>query len=169
MEEDFEDISEDILAKEKKATEGLLPTKSRAVYDNEYKLFVGWKLKYALKIVNETVMMAYFQELVCFGVIVTYINIGEFVNFVPPLQSEKYAPNSLWKKYSILKSTLIVNDNVDISRFNRLLAFLKQRSKGYIPKKSKDLTAEQENLRIVIFISERTLPINVSCFVVIVW
>ena len=34
MEEDFEDISEDILAKEKKATEGLLPTKSRAVYDN---------------------------------------------------------------------------------------------------------------------------------------
>lgn len=66
MEEEFDDISEDILARAKKATEDLLPTKSRAIYDKEFKIFVDWKLRNAVKVVNETVMMAYFQELVCY-------------------------------------------------------------------------------------------------------
>ncbi|GLV40663.1 hypothetical protein CBL_04466 [Carabus blaptoides fortunei] len=59
------------------------------------------------------------------------------------LLSERYTPNSMWSKYSILKSTLLVNDNVDISRYKRLITFLKQRSKGYVPKKSKVLTGDQ--------------------------
>lgn len=49
----------------------------------------------------------------------------------------------MWTKYSFLKSTLIVNDNLDISRYNRLVSFLKQNSKGYVPKKSKVLTGDQ--------------------------
>lgn len=64
--EEENDISEDILARAKKATEDLLPTKSRAIYDKEYKIFVNWKLRNAVTVVNETVMIAYFQELVCY-------------------------------------------------------------------------------------------------------
>ncbi|XP_050295536.1 uncharacterized protein LOC126735541 [Anthonomus grandis grandis] len=64
--------------------------------------------------------MAYFQEL-----------------------SEKYSPNSLWTKYSTLRSTLMVYKNIDISQYHRLISFLKVRSKGYVPKKSKVLEGEQ--------------------------
>ncbi|KAJ3649834.1 hypothetical protein Zmor_021554 [Zophobas morio] len=65
-------------------------------------------------------MMAYFQDL-----------------------SEKYSPNSLWAKYSYLKATFLINENIDISIFKQLIAFLKQKSKGYSPKKSQVLTVEQ--------------------------
>lgn len=38
---------------------------------------------------------------------------------------------------------MIVQENINISYYNRLLAFLKQKAKGYVPKKSKVLTGEQ--------------------------
>lgn len=56
----------------------------------------------------------------------------------------------MWTKYSILKSTLIVNENNDISHFSRLISFLKIKSKGYAPKKSKVLEGDQ----VLTFISE---------------
>lgn len=43
----------------------------------------------------------------------------------------------------MLKSILIVNQNIDISNFSRLISFLKMKSKGYISKKSKVLEANQ--------------------------
>lgn len=49
----------------------------------------------------------------------------------------------MWQKYSILKSTLIVNMNTNIATYNRLVSFLKIKSKGYVPKKSKVLTGDQ--------------------------
>ncbi|XP_050298550.1 uncharacterized protein LOC126737616 [Anthonomus grandis grandis] len=64
--------------------------------------------------------MAYFQEL-----------------------SEKYSSNSLCTKYSTLRSTLMVHKNIDISQYHRLIFFLKVKSKGYVPKKSKVLEGEQ--------------------------
>lgn len=64
--EEFYDFPEDIMARAKKATENLLPKKSRASYDKEFNIFVNWKLKNAVTVVNETVMMAYFQGLVCY-------------------------------------------------------------------------------------------------------
>lgn len=65
------------------------------------------------------------------------------IKFICSFQSEKYTPNSLWTKYSILKAMLIVNENVDISCFDRLAPFLKNKSIGYVPKKSKVLTGDQ--------------------------
>ncbi|KAJ8973152.1 hypothetical protein NQ317_017925 [Molorchus minor] len=56
---------------------------------------------------------------------------------------EKISTNFLWTKYYILKSTLIVNGNTDISRLSRLISFLKIKFKEYVPKKFKVLEAEQ--------------------------
>lgn len=42
----------------------------------------------------------------------------------------------------MLKSILIIQKKINIGNYNQLEAFLKQRSKGYIPKKSKILTRE---------------------------
>lgn len=144
----LEDVSEDILTTTKKSTEDLLPAKSKAVYERVFQTFVDWKLDNDVTVVDETVMLTYFKELVCY-----YLRMSLYMslfNFVPVFQSEKYTPNSMWSKYSILKSTLIAKDNVDISSYNRLLTFLKQKSKGYTPKKSKVLTGDQ----VLMFLKE---------------
>lgn len=57
-------IPENIREAAAKATENLLPLKSRPTYDKEYGIFRIWKEKNAIDTVNETILMAYFQELV---------------------------------------------------------------------------------------------------------
>lgn len=49
---------------------------------------------------------------------------------------------SLWPKYSMLKSTLNLKNNVDISKFNKLIMFIKKQKVGYVAKKSKVLEKE---------------------------
>ncbi|XP_050305514.1 uncharacterized protein LOC126742770 [Anthonomus grandis grandis] len=95
----MEEILQNIREKAIKATENILPVKSRQQYDREYGI---WKDANAIVQITETVLMAYFQEL-----------------------SEKYSPNSLWTKYSTLRSTLMVYKNIDISQYHRLISFLK--------------------------------------------
>jgi hypothetical protein len=60
-------IPKTILERADKANENLLSRKSRLQYDKEYHNFEKWMLKNDLKItkVSETVLMGYFQELVC--------------------------------------------------------------------------------------------------------
>ncbi|KAH1021881.1 hypothetical protein HUJ04_011365 [Dendroctonus ponderosae] len=67
------------------------------VFSREYGIFVIWKDKNAIANINETVFLAYFQEL-----------------------------------YSILRSTLIVYENIDISEFQHLVSF--RQSKESSPK-----------------------------------
>ncbi|KAJ8965930.1 hypothetical protein NQ317_008866 [Molorchus minor] len=43
-------------------------------------------------------------------------------------------------QYSMVKSCLIIYDNIDISKFPKLIAFLKRTGDGYQAKKSKILT-----------------------------
>lgn len=59
------------------------------------------------------------------------------------LQSILFSPTSLWTKYSMLKKTLLVNQNVNIGKYHKLGEYLKQSSKGYEAKKSKVLTREE--------------------------
>ncbi|KAJ8910766.1 hypothetical protein NQ315_009075 [Exocentrus adspersus] len=51
-------------------------------------------------------------------------------------QSKKYKSSSLWCMYSKLKCMLRIKNDIDISRFSKLTAFLKNRSVGYLPEKS---------------------------------
>lgn len=60
-------LPESIRINAAKATENLLPAKSRLLYDKEYDLFNEWKRRNKITCVNETVILAYFQELVCFS------------------------------------------------------------------------------------------------------
>ncbi|CAH1378762.1 unnamed protein product, partial [Tenebrio molitor] len=43
---------------------------------------------------------------------------------------------SVWSKYSMLKITISVNKNLDISKFERLKMFIKRKNDGYQAKKS---------------------------------
>jgi hypothetical protein len=50
----------------------------------------------------------------------------------------------------MIRSSLIVNTHIDISKYPKLMAFLKRNSDGYQAKKSKVLTRDQ----MEIFLSE---------------
>lgn len=53
--------------------------------------------------------------------------------------------STLWANYSMLKATLSIRHNVDISKYLKLRALLKRQADGYKLKKSKILTKEQIN------------------------
>ncbi|KAJ8918170.1 hypothetical protein NQ315_014036 [Exocentrus adspersus] len=55
----------------------------------------------------------------------------------------RFSPNSLWTKWSMLKSCLEIKESVQIRRFQKVIAFLKRKNKRYIPRKAKVLSKEQ--------------------------
>lgn len=112
-------IPDEIIIKAEKATEKLLPQKSKVLYNKEYEKFQYWMTENNVDQINETVLLGYFGDL-----------------------AQSFSPNSLWAKYSMLKKTLLVNKNVNVKNYYKLGEFLKQGSKGYEPKKSKVLSRE---------------------------
>lgn len=97
----------------------LLPAKSKDVYNKEFADFNNWRASKRVEIINEDVLLSYF------------LNVRK-----------KSASSSLWKKYSMLKSTLNVYKNIDISKYGKLIAFLKSESRAYKPKKAQVLEKE---------------------------
>lgn len=97
----------------------LLPQKSRMMYEKEYQSFKKWKSIKNINGVSEKILLAYFSE-----------------------KSKKAMPSSLWSYYSMLKRTLLVNENCDISKFSKLTTLLKNLSGGYKAKKSKILESD---------------------------
>lgn len=112
-----EDISctpPEIRQKAGKAEESLLPEKSRKRYEETFKTFKNWCTeKKVQKIASETVLLAYFSDM-----------------------SKEKKPSTLWSMYSMIKSMLSLREKVDISKYGKLLAFLKRQNVGYKPTKS---------------------------------
>lgn len=59
--------------------------------------------------------------------------------------SKNYKATTLWTQYSMLRTTLKINNNVDITRYLKLKAFLRRKSDGYRPKRSKVFKSEEIN------------------------
>lgn len=122
MEESNEnDPFEDIEAAANRATLDLLPRKSRVQYDIAYNKFQKWcEAKGVSGKYTENVFLAYFEE-----------------------KAKVWKASSLWSNYSMIKSMLRINSDVDISKYFKLIAYLKRQAEGYRPKKSKILTGVQ--------------------------
>lgn len=98
----------------------LIPEKSREKYESVYARFEKWCSDKKLKTsVNEKVILVYFEQL-----------------------SKISKPSSLWTWYSMLRTVISIKKNIDISKYVHLIAFLKSKSQGYQPKKSKMLTKQ---------------------------
>jgi hypothetical protein len=82
-------VPEDIIKEE----ENLLPRKSVSLYEKEYNIFCAWRKSRNIKGVSEEVLLSYFAEKV-----------------------KKYKASTLWSCYSKLKSTLLIKEQVDISK-----------------------------------------------------
>ncbi|KAJ8974496.1 hypothetical protein NQ317_019454, partial [Molorchus minor] len=112
--------SEEIVEAANIAISNLLPTKSRSLYDIAYNRFKKWCAKKNVQVYSENVLLAYFSE-----------------------NAKNYKSSTLWAHYSMVKSCLIIYDNIDISKFPKLVAFLKRTGDGYQAKKSKILTKSE--------------------------
>lgn len=119
-EETFSCTPPEIVSAAKEASSNLLPQKSRGQYERAFNLFDQWRKQNHVKSFSEQVLLAYFQQL-----------------------SKDMKASSLWSIYSMLRTTISVKHNVDISKYSKLRAFLKRTSDGYKPKKSKILTPQQ--------------------------
>ncbi|XP_056648387.1 longitudinals lacking protein, isoforms H/M/V isoform X2 [Diorhabda carinulata] len=94
-----------------------LPEKSKEKYQKEYSLFNNWRIERNLQgVLNEEIMMEYLQ------------GIGEV-----------YKPSSLLTRYSMLKTTLKVFENVDIASYKKLAVYLKAKIKTHKAKRAKAL------------------------------
>lgn len=111
---------EDIIESANTATMNLLPAKSKEQYLKEYDSFMTWRIKKGINSFTERVLLAYFE-----------------------MKSKIWKSSTLWSTYSKLKGTLMVNNDVDISRYSKLIAYLKNKSTGYKPKKSKTFSREE--------------------------
>jgi hypothetical protein len=98
----------------------LLPAKSRGKYELQYKLFMDWCSAKNVKKYSENVILAYLSDL-----------------------SQKYQSSTLWWIHSMLKSTLLVKNNVNIGSFTKVTAFLNKQSVGHVAKKSKTFDQQQ--------------------------
>ncbi|CAH0560672.1 unnamed protein product [Brassicogethes aeneus] len=103
-------------------TINLLPEKSKKKYEATYKNFLDWRARHNLDSFCENIVLKYFEQL-----------------------SEKYKSSSLWAQYSMLRSTLIINNNVNIENYRKLKDFLKYKSQGYTAKKAKTFSQEEIN------------------------
>lgn len=98
----------------------LIPEKSKERYENTYRIFKEWCTRKNTSICEKS-LLAYF--------------VGR--------NRKLKAPGSLWAEYSMLKSTIFLYDNTDISKFLTLIAFLKKKNVGYRPKKASVFSKEE--------------------------
>lgn len=101
------------------ATMDILPTISKERYEKQYQHFENWRKEQGVTSLKEDVFLAYFLEL-----------------------SSKLKPNTLWSRYSMIKSVLKLRENVDLSRYFKLTAYLKKKNVGLLPKKALVFTKE---------------------------
>jgi hypothetical protein len=84
-------------------------------------------------------------------------------------KSNNYKSSSLWSFYSMLRSTLLVRNGIDISKYLKLQAYLKRQCDTYKPKKSKVLSKSEIDKFITEAPDDTYLMIKVNYFVAFIF
>lgn len=71
--------------------------------------------------------------------------------------------STFWTEFSMLKSTIMINENIDIGRYKKIISFLKRKNDSYQPKKSKIFTTENVKKFLVNALDDTFLLIKVLC------
>ncbi|CAH1130496.1 unnamed protein product [Ceutorhynchus assimilis] len=113
-------FGEEITGRATNAVNNKLPDKSRKVYQKIYGQFMDWRNTNNISSFSENDLTVYFGEL-----------------------QQKMKPSTVWTHYSIIKSLLNINHNVDISKYHKLYAMLMRKSVGFISKQSKTFSPDE--------------------------
>lgn len=138
-----DEVPQDILEEANVVSLNLLPLKSREKYEKEYQLFKCWMETRQIRKICEEVVLFYFSK-----------------------KCADLKPSTLWSKYSMLRSTLQIKDNIDI-KFPKLVAFLKRKSAGYKAKKANTFSREDINKFIAEAPDETYLHMKVRLIVIV--
>lgn len=138
MDSSDEELPEAILKAANEAHLEVLPAKSRGRYEKQYDHFVTWCKQEGVKTYKEEVFLAYFSHL-----------------------SKFLKSNTLWSRYSMVKSLVKIKQNLDISQFHKLTSFLKQKNVGFRAQKAQVFTKEDIS-RFMLAPDEVYLMIKVS-------
>lgn len=106
---DREDTSSTLEEAAREAINECLPSKSIKLYEKQYDDFVKWCNSKGTRNFTENVLLVYFSE-----------------------KSKSVASSTLWSYYSMLKSMILVKKDIDISKYCKLIAFIKQKKKQRI-------------------------------------
>lgn len=143
MSSEDEDMEYETLLTQNKADSSYIdamPTKSTTKYTKVYDDFQKWNEQNGATPVTESVLMKYFSEL-----------------------AVKNKPTTLFGYYSILKTTLRINDNIDIGSYTTLINSLKEKSVGYQAVKATIFTEEDINKFMNEAPDEHWLHVKVFC------
>lgn len=106
--EDESSIPMEILEAAESARSEVLPAKSKKIYEKAYKTFKNWQISKKSTKMSESVLLAYLHEL-----------------------GQKMKPSSLWAQFSMLKATIQSKENISITSYREVIAFLKSKAKGF--------------------------------------
>ncbi|XP_057334601.1 uncharacterized protein LOC130673566 isoform X1 [Microplitis mediator] len=109
--------SEEQDEEEAQVSHSSVPEYSKDKYLKVYDNFTTWRKKNNYNDVSEKILVKYFAEL-----------------------NKTKKPSTLWSQYSMLKSTLNQNNNIDIAKYKKLHGFLKKLGTGFRNQKAKVLT-----------------------------
>lgn len=135
-------IPDDIQEDAKLLNMSLLPDKSRFRYEKEYDIILNWMRERKVKKISEEVILAYFLKL-----------------------SKTFQPPTLWSKYSMLRSTILIKEDIDI-KYPKLIAFLKKLGAGHKAKKAIVFSREEINKFIVEAPDDQYLMVKVYFIVI---
>lgn len=143
-ESEEEHLPGEVLEAAQSAVSQLIPKKSSRQYEIAYNEFKAWCSSKKIQKVSEAVLLAYFEHKI-----------------------NKVKPSTLWSVYSMLKCTLNAKENVNIRKFSKLIPYLKSKSVGYRPKKSRILTKEEierflQEAPDSRFLLEKVIQININ-------
>lgn len=100
-------------------TNNLVPQRSKALYEKAYSLFKDWCHAKKIDTITEDVILAYLED-----------------------KSKKVSPPTLWSTFSMLKTTLIVKENMHFKKSSKVFQYLKNKNTGHHRNNSKVFTME---------------------------
>lgn len=138
-ESDSDILPLEVIQAAEEVVNNLLPQKSRGKYEASYGKFMKWRSEKNIKSFSEPIFLAYFNEL-----------------------AANYKPSSMWSTYSMLRSMIDIKHKLNIHNYSNLIAFLKQKNKGFRSKKAQVLNAEHINRFLQEAPDDKFLAVKVS-------
>lgn len=138
-EDGFSSTPPEMREEAEKIQEQLLPQKSKGLYMKTYAIFKDWCQGKKVEKISENILLIYFQE-----------------------QAKTRKASSLWATFSMLKSTISLKENIDVSKYFKLISFLKRQNENYKAKKSLVFTNEEVKRFLNNAPDEIFLPAKVS-------